>query len=183
MKIIAGFVLFFAIGCGGGRTAGAKQILDFGAFTIEAPNNWKKIKDQGIDSYVGRIAIDSADTLHFDLGWYSNNLSEPDISLLNQSVNGSALVLDTSKTLAMEGDKVVVVNKKNNAYWDTIGGRKAKIVTLRQAGIGITGIYIDSLWRSGSDIDRFCLYGENLKPENQQQLLQALKTLRFIQRD
>ena len=33
----------------------------------------KKIKEQGVDSYVGRIAIDSVDTLEFDLGWYSND--------------------------------------------------------------------------------------------------------------
>lgn len=183
MKIIAGFFLFLGMGCGGGHRAADRQMLDFGAFTLETPLGWKKIKEQGRDSYIGSIAIDDTDTLHFDMGWYSNTLSEPDISLLNQSVTDSAQVLDTSKTLATEGNKVVVVNKKNNAYWDTLAGRKAKIVLPRQAGIGITGIYIDSLWQSGSDIDRFCLYGENLKPQNQQQLLQALETLRFIHRD
>lgn len=183
MKIIVGFFLFLSMGCGGGRTAADRRVLDFGTFIIETPLGWKKIKEQGRDSYVGKIAMDATDTLHFDLGWYSNMLSEPDVSLLNQSVTGSAQVLDTSKTLAMEGDKVVVVSKKNNSYWDIIDGRKAKTVVPKQTGMGTTGIYIDSLWRSGNDFDRFCLYGENLKPENQQQFLQALKTLRFIHPD
>lgn len=45
--------------------------------------------------------------------------------------------------------------------------------------IGITGIYIDSLWESGSDIDKFNLYGNNLKTENEKIFLQAIKTLKF----
>lgn len=69
--------------------------------------------------------------------------------------------------------------KKNNVSWDTIDGRKAKIVFPRNSGIGTTGIYIDSLWQSGSDVDRFNLYGINLKPTNEKLFLQALRTLKF----
>ncbi len=53
-----------------------KQLLDFKKFTIETPQGWTKIKEQGTDSYVGRIAIDKTDTLEFDLGWYSWDLKE-----------------------------------------------------------------------------------------------------------
>ena len=72
--------------------------------------------------------------------------------------------------------------RKNNVSWDTIDGRKAKIVYPRQSGIGTTGIYIDSLWVQGSDVDRFNLYGENLKPENEKKVLAALRTLKFRQK-
>lgn len=48
--------------------------MDFGNFTIETPNSWKQIRAKVIDSYVGKIAIDDSDILHFDLGWYSNDL-------------------------------------------------------------------------------------------------------------
>ena len=69
--------------------------------------------------------------------------------------------------------------RKNNVLWDTIDGRKAKIVYPRKSGIGTTGVYIDSLWVSGSQVDRFNLYGKNLKPGNEKKVLQALRTLKF----
>ena len=46
-------------------------------------------------------------------------------------------------------------------------------------GIGTTGIYIDSLWQAGSHIDKFNLYGTNLKPHNEKAVLAAFKTLKF----
>jgi hypothetical protein len=67
--------------------------------------------------------------------------------------------------------------------WDTIDGRKAKIVSPKQPGNGITGIYIDSLWQTGNVVDRFNLYGINLKPENERIFLDALNTLRFKRKE
>ena len=49
--------------------------LDLGSFSLEAPKSWKYVEERGVDSYVGRIAIDEVDTLNFDLGWYSNKLN------------------------------------------------------------------------------------------------------------
>jgi hypothetical protein len=51
-------------------TVREKKILDFIRFQIEAKPSWKKIKENGIDSYVGGISIDSGESLYFDLGWY-----------------------------------------------------------------------------------------------------------------
>jgi hypothetical protein len=183
MKIVSGFAFFLLVGCTDIKLKGDKQVLDFGLFSIETPNGWTKIKERGSDSYVGRIAIDKTDTLSFDLGWYSNKLDEPEPTILNSSLIGS---IDTS-TVDMN-DVIFVKNgalvdpgkyKKNNILWETIDGRKAKIVFPRQSGIGTTGIYIDSLWQSGSAIDRFNLAGLNLKPVNEKSLLEALRTLKF----
>ena len=69
----------FVIGltaCNQSQPKGETKTMDFGEFTIETPNTWKQIKAKGIDSYVGKIAIDDSDILYFDLGWYSNDLSE-----------------------------------------------------------------------------------------------------------
>ena len=159
------------------------QTLDFGSFTIETPNGWTKIKEQGVDSYVGRIAIDNTDTLDFDLGWYSNRLYEYDATIFDSSMINSldTSMIDTSEVIFVKNRMLVDPDKyrKNNVLWDTIDGRKVKIVYPRQPGIGTTGIYIDSLWQIGSDIDRFNLYGDNLKPTNEKLLLDALKTLKF----
>ena len=181
MKIVTGLLLLFIIGCTDSKPKSDKQILDFGLFTIETPNGWTEIKAQGTDSYVGRIAIDNSDTVDFDLGWYSNTLTEPEPQIIERSMLRNMDVLDTTQIIIVDSRKGIDPDKykKNNVSWDTIDGRKSKIVFPRQSGIGTTGIYIDSLWQAGSDFDRFNLYGDNLKPANEKLVLQALKTLKF----
>ena len=46
------------------------KILDLKTFKLMTPKNWTFVKTIGIDSYVGRIAIGSGDTLLFDYGRY-----------------------------------------------------------------------------------------------------------------
>jgi hypothetical protein len=181
MKIIPGLLLLLIIGCADNKPQADNQTLDFGSFSIVTPNGWTKIKAQGADSYVGRIAIDNTDTIDFDLGWYSNTLTEPEPKIIEGSMLRNMDLLDTSQIIIVDSRKGIDPDKfkKNNISWDTIDGRKAKIVFPRQSGIGTTGIYIDSLWQGGSNVDRFNLYGDNLKPANEKLLLQALKTLKF----
>ena len=181
MKKIPGLLLLLIIGCTDNKPKADSQTLDFGSFSIVTPNGWTKIKAQGADSYVGRIAIDNTDTIDFDLGWYSNTLTELEPQIIERSMLRNMDVLDTSQFIIVNSRKGVDPDKykKNNISWDTIDGRKAKIIFPRQSGIGTTGIFIDSLWQSGSDVDRFNLYGDNLKPVNEKQFLQALKTLKF----
>jgi hypothetical protein len=185
-KLLAAINIIGLFACNQSATKGDTKTMDFGSFTIETPQSWKQIKVMGIDSYVSGIAIDSADTLSFDLGWYSNNLYEYDQAFFDSSMIG---LIDTN---FVDPDAVVFVKdrmrvdpdkyRKNNVSWDTIDGRKAKIIYPRKSGIGTTGIFIDSLWVQGSDVDRFNLYGENLKPENEKKLLAALRTLKFRQK-
>ena len=187
MKIISGLLLLLIIGCSDNKSKvdnkhkSDNQTLDFGSFTIMTPISWTKIKAQGADSYVGRIAIDNIDTLDFDLGWYSNTLTEPEPQIIERSMLKNMDVLDTTQFIIVDSRKGIDPDKykKNNVSWDTIDGRKAKIVFSRQSGVGTTGIYIDSLWQAGSDIDRFNLYGDNLKPANKKLFLEALRTLKF----
>lgn len=181
MKIIPGLLLLLIIGCADNKPKVDNHTLDFGLFSIVTPNGWTKIKAQGADSYVGRIAIDNTDTIDFDLGWYSNTLTEPEPQIIERSMLNNIDVLDTPQFIIVDSRKGIDPDKfkKNNISWDTIDGRKAKIVSPRQSGIGTTGIYIDSLWQGGSDVDRFNLYGDNLKPANEKLFLQALKTLQF----
>lgn len=139
---------------------GCKQnsnILQARFFTLEAPKEWKLIEEQGIDSYVGRIVIGQQDTLSFDLGWYSSDLSD------ESSIPDSA-----------------IVNIKDpKVSWLIIDGRKAKVVLPTEENIGLTGIYIDSLWQSGSNVDRFQMSGVNLRKENSDAFIEVIKTLKF----
>lgn len=53
--------------------------------TRSPPIHGSRLKN-GIDSYVGAIAVDKSDTLYFDLGMYSNNLTEPNIEIITRQM-------------------------------------------------------------------------------------------------
>lgn len=72
--------------------------------------------------------------------------------------------------------------RKQNVSWDTIDNRRAKIVFPRISGRGMTGVYIGSLWGDSSKV-RFNLHGSNLNAQTEQDLLKAIKTLRFHKRN
>jgi hypothetical protein len=181
--LIISIIFAVLLSCSETKTTGEKKTLDFGAFTIETPKGWTKIKERGIDSYVGRIAIDESDTLEFDLGWYSNDLTEYQEVKLGDGKTYYISSYDTaySPTLVDSANKEKVV--KSNVTWDTIDGRQAKILSSIKPGIGTTGIYFDSLWQAGSDVDKFNLYGTNLKPQNERAVLAAFMTLKFHKSD
>lgn len=176
------FFLLTLLSCDQHKQSSSVKTLNFGAFTIEVPNLWRKSDAQGIDSYVGNIIIDSSDTIAFDLGHYSNPLTEREPVIysrkdfLNQKrTDSTELILVDDYRSAKEIDQY----KKQNLLWDTIDGREAKITYPRKPGNGITGVYIDSLWITKEGKNQFNLRGENLGIKNQRLLLTAIKTIRF----
>ena len=66
----------------------------------------------------------------------------------------------------MQGNQIVT--------YETIDGKKAKIVIPKTTGKGITGIYIDNIGGS-----RFNLIGDNLTASQQEIALKIFRTLRF----
>ena len=182
MRIIFSVTAFILFSCTNNEEKKLKNTVDFGAFTIETPSNWKKVEVQGIDSRLGRIAIDNKDTLEFDIGPYSWDLTE---YLAIKNGDNKTYYIDANDTaekptLFDNSNKHKVV--KSTIIWDTVDERRAKIVYSIEPGMGLTGIYIDSLWLghgSVPSISKFNLYGRKLKAENEKVLLMALKTLRF----
>lgn len=171
-----------AIGC---KDPSRTKTMDFGLFTLEAPYRWEEVKQNGIDSYVGAIAVDNADTLYFDLGMYSNTLTEPNIQVITRQMmeennldSSDFIVVKDIMSMNIDAD----LYRKQNVSWDTIDNRRAKIVFPRISGKGTTGIYIGSLWGDSSKV-RFNLHGSNLKAQTEQDLLKAIKTLRFHKRN
>jgi hypothetical protein len=184
-KLLTAISVIGLTACKQPKPKGDTKTMNFGAFSIETPQSWQQIKAKGTDSYVGRIAIDEKDTLDFDLGWYSNTLPESDPAIMNRSMlqhfEQIGQPLDTSEMIIVENPKGIDPDKykKQNVSWDSIDSRRAKIVYPRKSGSGITGVYIDCLWVRGSDIDRFNLYGDNLKPANEKKVLEAKRTMKF----
>ena len=178
------FPLLFLIllGCSDNTSKARVKTLDFGFFTMETPISWTKINLQGIDSYIGAIIIDRADTLQFDLGPFANTLTEERPPIIDSStLRYMTKPFDTSYYIIVKDHRNVDEDKykKQNISWDTIDGYVTKIIQPMRSGQGITGIYIDSLWIERADIQRFNLYGKNLTPKNEKTFLQAVRTLKF----
>lgn len=169
-------IIIFVSSCAGKKTQDY-HLLDFKYFTILTRPSWERITSRGLDSYVGGIKIDSIDEVSFDLGLYSNDLSEYVKVNLNDT---TSTYVTTSNYPSLIGDSTYMEKiKKCKVIWDTIDGYKAKLVVPITSGIGMTGIYIDSLWVNNSDNVKFQLSGNNLKPSNERELLKAFKSLRF----
>ena len=167
------------------------KILDLKAFTIEVPENWSYVKKRGIDSFVGAIAMDDQDTLHFDYGLYSSDLEE--------SFNGGNYVIRNNDSIFIddwERNKLDTINgpyykfyarggkdklkefKKNTSFYDTIDGLKAKIVIPKNTGIGTTGIFFENTRIDRKGV-RLQIHGYNLSIRNHEAFLKAMKTIKF----
>ncbi|MDO1445202.1 hypothetical protein Q0590_03015 [Rhodocytophaga aerolata] len=77
--------------------------IDLGSFTIAAPTAYLYFKIRGIDSYVGGIT-NKRDTLIFDYGWYSNDLSDLDKDSSYQI-----------KTITVNNKRFKIVEQKANS--------------------------------------------------------------------
>ncbi len=162
--------------------------IGFGAFDIEVPSDWKKYKIRGIDSYVGGIITSSKDTLIFDLGFYSPDVSKNSFPMVYDSVRLAELtkkergLLSNTKHLIVDS-LTGTVNykdyKKYKVYYDSVDCFEAKFIEPKNKGFGASGIYIDDLKVDGINKTRFSFYGNHLVDSVQREFKKALKSIRF----
>ena len=177
IRLLTLSILLLICSCKTKRAGPKINLLDFKSFTIETPPSWRKVESRGVDSYVGGILIDSTQGASFDLGLYSNDLSE--FVKVNLHDTTYAFVATGNNPPLMGDSNFMEKIKKCKVVWDTIDGYRAKLVLPINSGLGVTGIYIDSIWQLNSQNVKFQLSGNNLNPVNQKQLIKAFKTLRF----
>ena len=165
----------------------SEKKMDFGSFSIETAENWNYIKVRGIDSFVGKIALDKNDTIYFDYGMYSSSLKE-DLGLiitkdsvftevkndkLNDTLNPYIMKFYAKRdTLNLE------YLYKTKYSFEIINNLKAKIVTPKKVGTGLTGVYFENT-SSKSKGMKFEISGNNLSAENQKLFLKAINTIKF----
>ena len=164
--------------------------MDFDTFEITVPENWNEIELKSIDSYVGGIQTSENDTLIFDIGAYSPDVSKNDLPL----------VFDKKSYAELNEKQKILLKKTKHLIVDSISGNidfkkylrqksetvkidcfNAKIITTRNKGFGTTGMYIDSLkgGDQNSNKTRFSFYGENLKEKTEKDFIKALKTIKL----
>ena len=185
-KTLSILILLLIISC----TQREYKTIDFGQFEITVPENLNKYEAKGIDSYVGGIITETNDTLDFDFGMYSGDLSRSDFPMVYDSLGLAELtekeleLLPKTKHLIVDSITGDIDFKEYLQYqfeYDSIDCFQAKIITPRNKGFGGTGIYIDSLTGTKRNFDKikFGFYGFYLKEQVQAEFLKALKTLKF----
>jgi hypothetical protein len=136
------------------RPAGKESLT-----TVTAPTNWYKV-DAGPFSILAPP------------GWGFHQLEGVDSYVGELVGDGVALTFDFgrySNSLKEERKPVYVVIHKS------IGGRRAKIVSPRTPGHGITGAY----FRNVVDSNALALFGHDLTSTQQELVLKIFETLRF----
>jgi hypothetical protein len=167
------------------------KTIDFGQFEITVPENWNEYERKGIDSYIGGIITDTNDSLKFDFGMYSGDLSKSDYPMVYDSTGLAELtkkeleLLPKTKHLIVKDLFYADVDFKEYLQYqfvfDSIDCFRAKIITPRNKGYGGTGVFIDSLAGTKQNYNkiRFNFYGWYLNDKVQAEFIKALKTLKF----
>ncbi len=166
------------------------KTIDFDSFEITVPRDWKKCDVEGIDSYVGGLITNTNDTLIFDLGLYSPDVSRNDFPLVFDAAGLAELT--TKERALLPQTKHLIVDSftedinfneylKYTSEYDSIACFRVKFITPKNKGFGATGIYIDSLSGSSTEYNKmkFGFYGKYLSDSTQLNFIKALKTLRF----
>lgn len=185
-------VIILLANCKSNQFTEDTKVLDYKYFTIRVPKSWKRIDVRGIDSYVGALQIDSKTQISFDMGWYCDTLGEgrrttyysiegKNVYVPDSSVKQNLNSPNACKYWGPADSGTIEKLRHNQIGYTIIDHYRAKLVTPKRVGLGTTGIYIDSLWKAGDYPDGFVLSGDNLTLKQQQQVLVAIKTLKFYE--
>ncbi|WP_026978059.1 hypothetical protein [Flavobacterium tegetincola] len=186
-RTVSTLILLFILSC---KKSDYKNI-DFGSFELTVPQNWEEYEVKGTDSYVGGLVTNEQDTLIFDLGWYSGDLTNNIEILVFSETEYSEF--SKKQRNRLEKVKYLVVDDKFTAEYDakeylkykftkgTIACFSAKFIEPTNKGFGASGIYIDSLKGSRKTYDKTSMsfYGNDLSESTQVEFFQALKTMEF----
>ncbi|MBF8149384.1 hypothetical protein ITJ86_05715 [Winogradskyella sp. F6397] len=169
------------------------KTIDYGAFEITVPKSWSEYEIKGIDSYVSGLITDKNDTLIFDLGWYSPDLTKnPEVLVFEQSEyaefsDKQKKQLENVKHLVIEDFLTAEYDAKDYFKYeyklDSIDCFVAKFIKPKNKGFGASGIYIDNLknGRPNSNKTSLSFYGNNLSDSTQTEFFKALKSIKLTE--
>lgn len=103
------------------------KTLDFGTFKLNAPKEWNKFKEEGVDAYVGGLT-NGKDSLRFYYGWF---ISGPKDELAKTHLYAQDTINDFSSVVVIPKKKgsgiielfIPYVTDKDNFY---LGGKNIK---------------------------------------------------------
>jgi hypothetical protein len=183
------FKLMFLLGLTGCvNNGGTNRVLNFKYFSIVAKfSDSIKIISKSQDDYNGDFTI-GLDTVHFNFGHDINNLAEIDPQIVFYPYNEDSLRKNLDTTL-VNPSQIVYTKKPNfdideyrkqNVYFESIGGFKGKITVPRvEHNGGITGVYFDSLLQDEGGRLKFNLYSKMVDSVRSENLIRSIKTIQF----
>ncbi|MGW9685471.1 hypothetical protein [Flagellimonas sp. 2504JD1-5] len=186
-KTLSILILFLILSC----EKSDYKTIDYDVFAITVPKNWSEYEINGIDSYVSGLITDKNDTLIFDLGWYSPDLTKnPEVLVFEQSEyaefgDKQKKQLENVKHLVIEDFLTAEYDAKDYFKYeyelDSIDCFVAKFIKPRNKGFGASGIYIDSLKGGGPNSNKTSLsfYGNSLSDSTQMEFFKALKSIKL----
>ncbi|WP_430408589.1 hypothetical protein [Kordia sp.] len=170
-------VLFILLCC---KDQNKNKKVDYRFFSIEIPNDWRKIELIGIDSHVGGIVTNKNDSITFDYGRDTPDNNEVlGVSHINEKDKLDSLGFPVSEIFFSKYPKIDMNQgtfHNEYYYYDNIDNREVKIGVPKKIGAGITSIFFDSLTNRN---DNLYLYGRDLDTLEQFKLLKAFRTIKI----
>lgn len=137
------------------------------------------------------LLIMRKDTLSYRKGVIIDKLTEENYNVIYYPVKK----MTQEDSLRFNNEDIIISSdrhydlddyRKQNVYYKEINGKEIKVIVPRKEE-GITGIYVSTLSKEvKGDIYgdmSFNLYGKNLEPSNRECFIEAVKTIRFLQRN
>lgn len=184
--LLATLLSVFLISC---KLKSEFKIIDFGDFEITVPQQWNELEFKGTDSYVGGIITPEKDSLIFDIGLYSGDVTNDFPLVFDKNTYGELTkkekeLLKKTKHLVVDslsGDIDFGKYRKYKTVSYPVDCFKMKIIIPTNVEFGATGLYIDSLRGNSKDYNKIKMsfYGFNLKEKTQNQFVKALKTIKL----
>lgn len=171
-------ILGIIIAC---SSSNQKKEENFDGFSICIPDNWLKVSSNGIDSKVTVLVTNENDTVFINYGKSVRGFTETVIvNSLQSKIHFDSL--DWPYRSEMIFSKDATVEERQGIFlreyyrYDTIDGKRAKIMVPKLFGKGSTGIHFDSLNRRG---EKLTIVGNNLNQITQDQLYKSFYTISF----
>lgn len=186
-KFLSILILLIAVSC----TQSRYKTIDYQSFEITVPKKWQKHEMTGTDSYVGGLITDKKDTLTFDIGRYSLDLSKSKQALVYDKKEYSQLSeeekekLKDTKHLIIENHETVKYDAASYAKYksvvDNIDCFKVNFIIPTNNGYGMSGIYINNLDKVDSSYPatNMSFYGTDLSEKTQSKFFKALKKMKL----
>lgn len=161
-------------------TQNKTKTIDMGNYKIEVPENWKETSVNGFDTYVRIIVTANGDTITSDFGNHSERFNETNkIFSKKQLLKYKDMGMDTEKlfwSTTPEIDQAQGSFLKEFYMYDTINKYNAKFRIPKRAGHGITGVFIDSIYKTNNSLT---ITAKNLDKDESDLLVNSFYTIEF----
>lgn len=179
LKYLSFIILFELISCNKRNY----KTIQFRSFSIEVPNNWRKVKLNGIDTEVGGIITSNNDTLIYDYGILAGRDYDLKVEISDSIFT---TILKNNPDLELEKISESYINKlhktnidsivhsKYNISYIVVDHQRAKVIQSNQHKS--IAIYIDTIKNSTS---KFNFVGYDLDSITQEEFINSVRTIKF----